>query len=328
MWQHFQIAGAGMYLPRVQLTAEEVDRRGGRPARWTRPHLGGQKPHQCVAPEDLPGMAVAAAGAAMADAGVVWGDVDLILDGSTCRYQPVPCNAAIVQSRLGAAARGIPCFDVQSTCLGFLAALHVANSLLASGAYRHIVIVCAEAGLLSVNWKEAESACLMGDGAAAVVLRRAERRPTYFHAQETFAEYIDACEVRGGAHRLPGFQYRPEYDAEYRFHMDGPRAFRAARKHLPPLVERLLQQAGLDRSALHVVPHQASPHALEAVRRCLDFTPERFHNRVARMGNVSAAGIPIVLHQCRKEGLIARGDRVLLLGTSAGYSQAGLIFEV
>jgi 3-oxoacyl-[acyl-carrier-protein] synthase-3 len=217
---------------------------------------------------------------------------------------------------------------VQSTCLGFLTALHVANSLLAGGAYRHLVIVCAESGLQGVNWKEAESACLMGDGAAAVVLRRAEPRPTYFHAQETFSQYLDTCEVRGGGHRLPPYAYRPENDADFRFHMDGPRVFRVALKHLPPLVGRLLREAGLTTGDLHVVPHQASPRAVEAVRRSLGFEPGRFHNRVAGQGNLSAAGIPAVLHQCRQEGVIARGDRVLLLGTAAGYSQAGLIFEV
>jgi 3-oxoacyl-[acyl-carrier-protein] synthase III len=328
MWQHFEIVGAGVYLPHRRLTAEDVDRRAALPAGWTREHIGVLNRHECVAPESLPGMAAESVQTAMKEAGLAWADVDLILDGSTCRYQPIPCNAAIVQSQLGAPAWGIPCLDVQSTCLGFLAALHVANSLLGSGAYRHIVIVCAEAGLGGVNWKEPESACVIGDGAAAVVLRRAEPRPTYFHAQETFSQYLDTCEVRGGGHRLSPFQYHPDNDADFRFHMDGPRVFRAALKHLPPLVERLLQGSGLAKGGLHVVPHQASPRALEAIRRILDFEPGRFHDRVARMGNLSAAGMPTVFHQCRQEGLIAPGDRVLLLGTSAGYSQAGLIFEV
>jgi 3-oxoacyl-[acyl-carrier-protein] synthase III len=328
MLQHFEIVGSGIYLPPIQLSAEDIDRRAGLPAGWTREHIGVLNRHECAAPESLPGMAVKALHAALEQGGVTWADVDLILDGSTCRHQPIPCNAAIVQAHIGASAHGIPCIDVQSTCLGFIAALHIANSLLASGAYRHIAIVCAEAGLLGVNWKEVESACLMGDGAAAAVLRRAEPRPTYFQAHETFAQYLDTCEIRGGGHRLPPSQYYPGNDAEFRFHMDGPRVFRVALKHLPPLVDRLVDQAGLPRKELHVVPHQASPHAVEAMRRKLDLNPGRFHDRVAAMGNLSAASIPTVFHQCRQEGLIQRGDNVLLLGTSAGYSQAGLIFQV
>src|SRR5262249_2421759 len=151
--------------------------------------------------------------------------------------------------------------------------------------------------------------------------------PTYHFRQETFSQYLDTCELRGGAHRLPPYDYRPENDADYRFHMDGPRVFRVALRHLPPLVERLLKEASLAKGDLHVVPHQASPRAIEGMRRVLGFEAGRFHNRVATLGNLSAASIPAVLCQCRQEGLIARGDRVLLLGTSAGYSQAGLIYE-
>jgi 3-oxoacyl-[acyl-carrier-protein] synthase III len=328
VWQHFEIAGTGSYLPRARLSAEDVDTRAGLPAGWTRDVVGVLNRHECIPPESLPEMAAEALRAALADAGLAWADMGLLLDASTCRYQPVPANAAVVQSRLGPKAWGIPCFDVQSTCLGFLVALHVANGLLAGGAYRHVAIVCAEAGLQGVNWREAESACLMGDGAAAAVLRRAAPRPTYHYAHETFAQYLDTCEVRGGGHRLPPFDYRPENDADFRFHMDGPRVFRVARKRLPPLVGRLLREAGRAKGDLQVVPHQASPRAVDAVRRSLGFEPGRFHNRAAVMGNLSAASVPTVFHQCRQEGLIARGDQVLLLGTSAGYSQAGLIFEV
>jgi 3-oxoacyl-[acyl-carrier-protein] synthase-3 len=328
MWQHFEIAGTGAYLPRVRLSAEDVDLRVGRPAGWTRESVGVLNRHECVAPESVPQMAAEALRAALADSRLAWTDVDLLLDASTSRYQPIPANAAVVQSRLGPEAQGIPCLDVQSTCLGFVAALHVANALLAGGAYRHVAIVCSEAALGAANWKEVESACLLGDGAAAAVLRRTEPRPTYAYRHETFSQYLETCEVRGGGHRLPPWEHRAENEADYRFHMDGPRAFRVALKHLPPLVDRLVRESRLTRADLHVVPHQASPRALKGMRRALGFEPERFHDRVAELGNLVAASIPTVLHQCRREGLLRRGDRVLLLGTSAGYSQAGLIFKV
>jgi 3-oxoacyl-[acyl-carrier-protein] synthase-3 len=328
MWQHFQIAGTGLYLPGVRLTAEDIDRRLGLPSGWTREHTGVLNRHECAPPETLPGMAREAIRTAMGEAGTRWDEVDLILDASTCRHQPIPCNAAVVQSHLGPPAWGIPCMDVQSTCLGFLAALHLANSLLATDAYRHILLVCSEAGLRGVNTKEPESACLMGDGGSAVVLRRAEPRPTYFYAHETFSQYLETCEVRGGGHRIPPMLYRPDNEADFLFHMDGPRVFRVALKHLPPLVKRLLAEAGFTREHLQVIPHQASPRAVEAVRRSLGFQEDRYHNRVAHLGNLSAASIPAVLHQCRQEGLIRRGDMVLMLGTSAGYSQAGLLSQV
>ena len=327
MWQHFDIKGTGIYLPRRRLSAEDSDRRAGLPLGWARSHAGVLNRHEFAQPETLAGMAREAVAAAMTSSGVAWNDIDLIMDGSTCQQQPIPCNAAGLQAEFGPDAHGIACMDVHSTCLGFILALHVANSLFATHAYRHILIVCSEAGLTGVNWKEPESACLVGDGAAAVLRAQGERRPTWFFAHETYASYLDACHVRGGGHNLPAFACRPENEAAFRFHMDGPLLFRAAAKHLPPMTEALLRAAGLDKDHLHAIPHQASPKALAIVRRLLGFAPDRFHDR-AHLGNTASASIPIVLHQCRSEGIIPDGANVVLLGTSAGYSQAAAIFQV
>ena len=328
MDQRFQLIGTGLHLPRVVVSAEEIDRRIDRPTGWTRTHVGVETRHECVAPESLGSMAQVAIDEAMAEAGIGWRDVDLVIDASASRHQPIPCNAAHLLARFGPDAEGIPGFDVQCTCLGFIIALNLANGLFAAGLYRHILIVCAEGPLGGVDWREPESAGLLGDGAAAVVIRRSEPRATCFFRQETFAQHLDICQVRGGAHNLSPFDYTPEIDAEYRFHMDGARLFRVALKHLVPLANRMIAESKLDRSRLHVVPHQASPRGVDSVRRLLDFPPERFHSRVAKMGNLVSASIPAVLHRCRRERLLEPETDVLLLGTSAGYSQAVLIFRM
>ncbi len=328
MWQHFTIAGSGLYLPRQALSAEDVDGRAGLESGWTRAHTGVLKRHECSGPETLASMAQAAMSAALQDADASWSDVDLLLDASTTRHQPIPCNAAVLQSWVGAAAHGIACMDVQGTCLGFILALHVANALLASGAYRNILIVCAEAPLMGVDWNQPESACLMGDGAAAVLVRRAAPSPTFFFAHETFGQYLDACQIPAGGHRVPPNRFSPETEAQFRFHMDGSQLLRAAYKHLPVMTQALLSDAGTSAEDMHVIPHQAAPKALALVRRLLGFHAERFHDRSAEMGNLVAAGIPAVLHLCRGERLVNVGDTVLLLGTSAGYAQAGLVFRL
>jgi 3-oxoacyl-[acyl-carrier-protein] synthase-3 len=327
MLQHFTIIGTGLYLPRRQLTAEDIDQRAGLPAGWTRKHAGVLVRHECTPPETLASMALEAIGQALREAALDWGDLDLLIDGSTCRHQPIPCNAAYLQHGLGVSDKGVPCMDIQSTCLGFILALHVANALLGTGSYRHIMIVCSETALMGVNWQEPESACLMGDGAAAVLLRRTEPKPTCFFAHQTMPQYLDTCQVCGGGFVLPPTAFTAETEHEFRFHMDGPHLMQIACKQLPPMTARLVHDAGLAGDDLHVIPHQAAPRALAMIRRLLRFPPERFHDRVAHLGNLIAASIPAVLHLCRRDGRFDRGTSVMLLGTSAGYSQAGLIFR-
>ena len=134
MWQHFEIIGSGLHLPQSKLTAPDVDARAGLPTGWTAAHTGVLERYECVAPETLATMATSAIEQAMRESATAWSDVDLILDGSTCRHQPIPCNAAVIQQHIGRDAAGIACMDVQSTCLVFIVALQVVNALFGTGA--------------------------------------------------------------------------------------------------------------------------------------------------------------------------------------------------
>ena len=326
MWQHFEILGTGSHLPGTGVSAGDIERRAQLPAGWIDEHTQVAYRYECVAPETLTSMARQAILQAMDDARLTWSDIDLLIDCSTSRHQPIPCNAAILQSLFLPAADGIPGMDVHGTCLGFLLGLNVANALFAAGNCRRILLVASEATLAAANWAEPESASLLGDGAAAVIVGQRSPLPTYFFRHETFSEHIEECQVRGGGHQLPAFEYTPERDASFRFHMAGPRLFKTALRRLPPLVERLLIDSQLPREHVLFVPHQASPLAVEAMRRRLGIVPERFINRAATTGNIASASIPILLDQLRRERNLPHGQPVLLLGTSAGYSQAGILF--
>jgi 3-oxoacyl-[acyl-carrier-protein] synthase-3 len=84
----------------------------------------------------------------------------------------------------------------------------------------------------------------------------------------------------------------------------------------------------VDLARLHVIPHQGAPKALEMVRRWIDVPEERFHRHVADYGNLVAASMPVLLHQCMESGAIRAGSQVMVVGTSAGYSQAAIVFDI
>jgi 3-oxoacyl-[acyl-carrier-protein] synthase-3 len=280
-------------------------------------------------------MGAQAARRALEAAQVTWQEIDLIIDCSTSRYRPIPCNAAHYQHIFGREARGIPCFDVQSTCLGFIVALQTANALMMTESYRHILIVASEAALTGVNWQQPESAGLMSDGAAAAVLRFSPTELPLVMMHETFGEYLDLCKVDGGAHYLPAFEYREDRRSEFLFDMNGPALFRVAASRLPAMVRSTVaqwaQQIGNPDAAitdLQIIPHQASPKALDTMLQLLRTTPDRFQIAVRDIGNMAAASLPFMLDQYlrRPTPAMQTDEPIMLLGTSAGYSQAAMIF--
>ena len=326
MHQHFRIAGSAHYLPAKRISAEELDARLGVPAGDTFRHTGVQYRHEAVWPETAATMAQTVIRDALASAGCTLREVDLLIDASLCVQQPIPCNAALILEALGPQAAGIPGIDVHASCLGFVAALKVVNGLFASGADRRVVIVCSETPLRGVNWDEPESACLMGDGAAAFVLEAVAPATPCAIVMETFAEGAHLCEVQGGGHRLTPFQYDERRRAQYQFHMEGKALHKLASRMLPPLVERVLRETGCMLSDVDIVPHQASGPAIEFMARRLGIPAERLHATIAQHGNMVAASIPFVLHGVRQKR--PAGTRIMLLGTAAGYTQAVCLFTL
>ena len=105
--------------------------------------------------------------------------------------------------------------------------------------------------------------------------------------------------------------------------MDGPGVYKMALRRVRPLVQGLLADLGLTPDDVDwVVPHQASGPGLAMLPR-LGFPAERTVNIIGQFGNCVAASIPMALAHLAASGRVERGQRVLLVGTGAGFSVAG-----
>jgi len=70
------------------------------------------------------------------------------------------------------------------------------------------------------------------------------------------------------------------------------------------------------------IPHQANMRIIEATAKRLGLPLERVFANVARYGNTSAASIPIALCEAIENGLVKRGDNIVLTSFGAGLSWA------
>lgn len=326
MKQHFSIIGSARALPSRRLTADELDQRSHLPAGWTLQHTGVRFRYQAIDPENGTTLGRDVIRAAVASAGLKLSEIDLIIDASLTLQQPVPSNSALLQEALGSDAAGCATMDVHASCMGFVAALQVVNGLFACEAYRRAVIVCAETPLRGVNWSDPDSAHLMGDGAAAIVVEACPPRPDCVFRLQTFGDGAQLCRVQGGGHRVTVFDFAPEKRARYQFEMDGKGVHKFASRHLPPMVRDALHAARTPLDQLHVIPHQASAPSIELLARRLGVARSQLHSSVEDHGNLVAAGIPFVLHAVRTQ--LPAGTRLMLVGTAAGYSQAVAIFTL
>ncbi|UKS29312.1 beta-ketoacyl-ACP synthase III [Paenibacillus sp. HWE-109] len=326
--RHIRITGTGKYLPKKVVTAQEMDLLLGVPAGWVEKKSNVLRRH-FVEDESASQMGAFAALEALKQANLNFLDIDCLVCASGTMEQPIPSTASLIQRALGQEKSGVPCFDINATCLSFLTALDVMSYMVTSGRYHRILLVSTEIASLGLNWSNKESAALFGDGAAAVVIEASSEQEgsrILSSAMKTYSQGAHLSQIRGGGTRLPALSTQEE--AAFLFEMDGPEIYKMASRLLPSFVASLLQEAGCAMKDIQVViPHQGSAMAMRLISRKLRISEEQLMFITPTHGNTIAASIPMGLHEAIREGRITRGARLMLLGTSAGLSIGGMILD-
>ena len=127
-----RITGIGAYLPPRIVTNAELETQLGLTPGWIFDRTGVRERRRCSG-ESSAFMAAAAAREALAMAGVGAGDLTAIIGASSTPQQAIPCTAVFVQRELDAPEGVAACFDINATCLSFLAAFDVAARLIEIG---------------------------------------------------------------------------------------------------------------------------------------------------------------------------------------------------
>jgi 3-oxoacyl-[acyl-carrier-protein] synthase-3 len=332
-----RLKGSGHYLPAQIVTSLALDEKMGVAAGTFAKASGVQSRHYASEEETPSFMGARAAMAALETADLRFSDLDLILGACGTPEQSIPCTAALIQKAMGHPDSGVPCFDINSTCLSFVTALQVASSFIEQGLYRNILIVSSEIASVGLNFKHLEAASLFGDGAAAFVVGPDQDDSKHttellgYH-METYSSGWDTCQIAGGGSKLHpsrlDWRLDPN-DERFLFQMNGPKVFKLATKLLPGFLKKLEEKSGISLKAAKLfIPHQASESALKLICRKLDVEPERTAKIIGNHGNMIAASIPLALHYAIREKRLVTGDVVFLLGTSAGFSMGGMVIRI
>ncbi|MBL4770663.1 MAG: ketoacyl-ACP synthase III [Planctomycetes bacterium] len=323
-----KIAGVGRYLPERVVTSAELGSLCNVSAEWVEEHAGVVERHWAseAAGETNASMAARAGQEALEAAGMQAQDLDCLIYASATVQQLIPDTSVFVLRELGIGNAGKTCLSVHATCLSFVTALDVAASRIASGRSSKVLIVSSEITSIGLNFKDPASAALFGDGAgAAVVTATPTEEASCMEAVrfETYASAAELTTLRGGgtlcAPNDP--RTRPE---DNMFYMDGPEILRFTLRRIPRFLSRLLPEGGMQGISC-IVPHQTSRSGLDSMDR-LGMKKEIMVRTLERFGNCVAASIPMALYEAIHNGQLKRGDRCLMIGTSAGLTIGGIVF--
>lgn len=252
-------------------------------------------------------------------AGIAPESLDMIVVGTVTPDRQFPSAACMVQKALDndkAAA-----FDVSAGCSGFLYALTVADNAIRCGTCETALVVGAERLSSILNWQDRTTCVLLGDGAGAVVIASSAGKEGILSTHlKSDGKFWDLLYSSYGNEYVPDNLHALDIKP-FQLKMEGPRLFKRAVECLTSIARQALEHNGLSSEDIDlVVPHQANIRIIQVLADNLGISMGKVYTNLDRYGNTSSASIPIALDEANREGLIKKGDDVLLVSFGAGLT--------
>lgn len=314
-----RIIGTGSYLPEKILTNGDLAASVDTSDEWIQQRTGIRQRHIAADGEFASDLALQATRRALDMAGITADKLDLVIVATTTPDMVFPSTACILQSKLG--IKGMPAFDLQAVCSGFVYALATADQFMRSGQYEHILVVGAEVYSRILDWEDRGTCVLFGDGAGAVVLKRSSE-------PGVLAARLHADGSHAGILSVPGSVCGGKVSGRPLLQMDGGAVFKFAVKVLEEVALEALDAAGLQKTDIDwLIPHQANIRIIQATAKKLGMSMERVITTVDRHANTSAASVPLALDEAVRDGRIQRGQHVMLEGVGGGFTWGAVLVK-
>lgn len=316
------VAGVGHYLPKRVVPNSEFETFLETTDDWITSRSGIKQRHFASDGETTSSMAIAAAQAALADAGLAADDLDAIIVATSTADLTFPSAATMVQAGLGM-TRGFA-FDVQAVCAGFVFALANANAQILAGQAKRIMVIGAETFSRLMDWQDRTTCVLFGDGAGALILEAQdgagtkEDRGILSVDLNSDGTHRDILYVDGGVSTQTVGHLR----------MQGKEVFRHAVEKLAQTAQVSMEKAGVTSNDVDwIVPHQANIRIILGTAKKMNIPEDRVVVTVPEHGNTSAASIPLALSVAKHRGQIKAGDLIVTEAIGGGLAWGSVVLR-
>ncbi len=317
------VCGVGHYLPERVVPNAEFEASLETSDEWIRTRTGIERRHFAADDQTTSDLALRAAKAALADAGLTADDLDAIILATSTADLTFPSAATMVQAALG--MKSGFAFDLQAVCAGFVYAMANANAMIISGQAQRVLVIGAETFSRILDFTDRTTCVLFGDGAGAVILEAATGKGTSedrgilatdLHSDGTHRNllYVDGGVSTTGTSGV--------------LKMQGPELFKHAVIKLAETALASLEKAGLSPDQLDwIVPHQANIRIISGTAKKLGLSMDHVVLTLQDHGNTSAASIPLALSTAKAEGKFKPGQVLLMEAIGGGLAWGSVVLR-
>jgi len=314
-----RIASLGSYLPRRIVTNEEMCTIIESTDEWIQQRTGIKERRWASDDEQVQFMSVQAAGQALERAGLQAADVDCVIVATVSYMVQTPALAPLVAAELGCVDAAA--YDVSAACAGFCYALAQADSLVRTGNATNVLVIGVERLSDITDMDDRGTAFLFADGAGAAVVVPSDTPgigPVVWGSDGHQGQAI---------HQTEDFRIASPKGVMPTLAMDGKAVFLWATTFIANAARRVLDRSGITPDELDVfIPHQANNRITDSMLRHLKLPSHVVVARmIQRIGNTSAASVPLAMDDVLASGEATSGQTALIIGFGAGLVYAGQV---
>lgn len=320
------IVGTGSYVPEEVTTNVDLEKIVDTNDEWITSRTGIRERH--FAPKDVPvsELCYLAGLKALEDANVASEEVDLVIVATITPDYAFPATACLVADRLG--AKNAAAFDLEAGCTGFIYGVATASQFIATGMYKTALVIGGETMSKILNMEDRSTCILFGDGAGAAVLQAVEEGSGFL----SFELGADGSGGKllsqpAGGSMCPS-SLETVQKKQHTVHMAGSEVYKFAVRIMGEVAVKVLEKVGLTQADVDIlIPHQANIRIVDAAVKRLGISPDKVIVNLDKYGNMSAASIPVALDEAAKEGRLAAGDTIVMVGFGTGLTWGACVLR-
>lgn len=270
------------------------------------------------------------------ESGVEPHQIDCILYCSQTHDYVMPGNSALLHRHFDFRT-DVMAFDITLACSGYVYALTIAKSLIASSVVRNVIIVTADTYSKLIHKRDRSTRSLFGDAATLTYLVPCnDGQGVIAQSLATEGKFYKKFYIPAGGFRNPKSESTSQdyidsagnMRSDENIIMDGVGIWNFIRSKVPEHLFNFLDSRQLKIKDIDLfVFHQASALTLDSLQKSLKIPEERMFRNIHKYGNTVSSSIPLALSEAIHEGLIMKGNLVLVSGFGVGLSYGSALIQ-
>lgn len=264
-------------------------------------------------------------------------DIDALLFVSQSADYYMPPTSNLIHGHFGL-KQDCLCMDINQGCAGFELGLIQAFLLLEQPAVKKVVLMNADVLSPKVSDQDRNSKPLIGDAAAITIVEKCEDENSIYANIKMDGTGAMVLNIPAGGFRMPSTPETAvmEQDAAGNFRsknnlvMQGDDVFNFVQREVPPMIEHLYEQSGVDRNEVDwYMFHQPNKFMLHKLADKLGIPHEKMPaNIVENFGNASGVTVPTCISYNLGDQLVNGKMKLCMAGFGVGLTWSSIMMEM